>query len=87
MLGGNKWESKSVSINSLTIKNDNEGYFNYKIFCYSKLDERGIIFELSTPDHEVVGDPIIFNNTFITQTSNVEATEKDQMFVAKYFNR
>ena len=77
LLGGNKWESKSVSINSLTIKNDNEGYFNYKFTANSsKLDERGIIFEFSTPDHKVVGDPIIFNNTFVTQTSGVEASEK-----------
>ena len=34
-------------------------------------------FELSTPDHEVVGDPIIFNNTFITQTSNVKLQKVD----------
>ena len=77
MLGGNKWGSKSVEINSLVIKNDTDGYFNYKFTAStSKLDERGIIFKFSTADNEVVSDPIIFKNTLVTQTSNVEASEK-----------
>ena len=77
MLGGNKWGSKSVEINSLVIKNDTDGFFNYKFTAStSKLDERGIIFKFSTADNEVVSDPIIFNNTFVTQTANVEASEK-----------
>ncbi len=77
LLGGNKWGSKNVEINSLVIKNDMDGYFNYKFTAStSKLDERGIIFKFSTADNEVVGDPTIFKNTFITQTANVEASEK-----------
>ncbi len=77
LLGGNKWGSKSVEINSLVIKNDNDGFFNYKFTAStSKLDERGIIFKFSTADNEIVGDPIIFNTTYITQTANVEASEK-----------
>ena len=52
LLGGNKWGSKSVEINSLIIKNDNDGQFNYKFTANtSKLDQRGIIFEFSTADN------------------------------------
>ena len=77
LLGGNKWGSKSVEINSLVIKNDTDGYFNYKFTAStSRLDERGIIFKFSTADNEIVGDPIIFSTPFITQTANVEASEK-----------
>ena len=77
LLGGNKWGSKSVEINSLIIKNDNDGQFNYKFTANtSKLDQRGIIFEFRTSDNMVVGDPIIFKNEFVTQTSNIEASEK-----------
>ena len=77
LLGVNKWRSKSVEINSLVIKNDKDGYFNCKFTAStSKLDDRGIIFKFSTADNEIVGDPTIFNSTFITQTANVEASEK-----------
>jgi len=77
LLGGNKWGSKSVEIHTLVIKNDTDGYFNYKfIASTSRLDERGIIFKFSTADNEIVGDPIIFSTPFITQTANVEASEK-----------
>ena len=77
LLGGNKWGSKSVEINSLVIKNDTDGFFNYKFTAStSRLDERGMIFKFSTADNDVMSDPIIFNNTFVTQTANVEASEK-----------
>ena len=77
LLGGNKWGSKSVEIYSLIVKNGDDGYFEYKFTAgSSRLDERGIIFEFSTADNKINGDPIIFNEAFVTQSANVEASEK-----------
>ena len=77
MLGGNKWSSKDVEINSLVIKNGEDGYFECKFtVSSSRLDERAIIFDLSTSENKVDGDPIIFHEAFITETSSIEASEK-----------
>ena len=77
MLGGNKWSSKDVEINSLVIKNDEDGYFKFKFtVSSSRLDERWIIFDLSTSDDKIDTYPIIFHETFITETSSIKASEK-----------
>lgn len=77
LLGGNKWGTKAVEINSLIVKNGEDGFFEYKFTAgSSRPGERGIIFEFSTADNKTEGDPIIFNDTFITQSANIEASEK-----------
>ena len=54
ILGGNKWSSKNVEINSAIIKNDEDGYLKFQFTVSSSmLDERWVIFDLSTSDDKI----------------------------------